>query len=500
MVPLVDVFKFNLILRQCERDNKAFETLFDFYYPRIKLHIHKKFPDACADDVAQEFFLQLMKSHGFKYVQNPTAWVFACCDNIAKRMLIGESATLPLLVSENYSVSEDLVETEILNDQAKRVFAAVFFAATLFAMLYVGGVAEAFTQEELDECDRLFVEAVGETIDQNGETGSFAANKRMIYDVALHELGFVYSYTNAQGDGYAVILVLEQPVVSEIVEGKDPYANLQGLPIYVNQFTYAGYRDGEYTFANGVVMTKEEVDCLNGVRGVGDLTQSESVVNYVSKTDNKQTAIKNHPGYYQPESSLPSGCTAVAAANVIGYYDRLVPDLIPDYDAAITIGTTYTYKSQNSTIVSLMTNLYTFIGVNATTGATVSKFKYGLRGYCASTGTNVTFAGVMSGSTLDYGKAAQIFLAEKPVVLFVQGFQFATINSEENADTYKTYTGNGSHAVVAFELREIVYTLANGSTTTNRLVKIATGYRDVAKAYLNLSSTAISDAFVVNIM
>lgn len=256
------------------------------------------------------------------------------------------------------------------------VFAAVFFAATLFAMLYVGGVAEAFTQEELDECDRLFVEAVGETIDQNGETGSFAANKRMIYDVALHELGFVYSYTNAQGDGYAFILVLEQPVVSEIVEGKDPYANLQGLPIYVNQFTYAGYRDGEYTFANGVVMTKEEVDCLNGVRGVGDLTQSESVVNYVSKTDNKQTAIKNHPGYYQPESSLPSGCTAVAAANVIGYYDRLVPDLIPDYDAAITIGTTYTYKSQNSTIVSLMTNLYTFIGVNATTGATVSKFKY----------------------------------------------------------------------------------------------------------------------------
>lgn len=42
MVPLVDVFKFNLILKQCERDNKAFETLFDFYYPRIKLHIHKK--------------------------------------------------------------------------------------------------------------------------------------------------------------------------------------------------------------------------------------------------------------------------------------------------------------------------------------------------------------------------------------------------------------------------------------------------------------------------
>lgn len=159
MVPLVDVFKFNLILKQCERDNKAFETLFDFYYPRIKLHIHKKFPDACADDVAQEFFLQLMKSPGFKYVQNPTAWVFACCDNIAKRMLIGESAKLPLLVSENYSVSEDLVETEILNDQAKRVFDAlgddctkkIFYLYLLGRLQSARNRATSFTQCKHDK-------------------------------------------------------------------------------------------------------------------------------------------------------------------------------------------------------------------------------------------------------------------------------------------------------------------------------------------------------------
>lgn len=59
MVPLVDVFKFNLILKQCERDNKAFETLFDFYYPRIKLHIHKKFPDACATMLRRNSFCNL---------------------------------------------------------------------------------------------------------------------------------------------------------------------------------------------------------------------------------------------------------------------------------------------------------------------------------------------------------------------------------------------------------------------------------------------------------
>lgn len=59
MVPLVDVFKFNLILKQCERDNKAFETLFDFYYPRIKLHIHKKFPDAWPTTLRRNSFCNL---------------------------------------------------------------------------------------------------------------------------------------------------------------------------------------------------------------------------------------------------------------------------------------------------------------------------------------------------------------------------------------------------------------------------------------------------------
>lgn len=63
-------------------------------------------------------------------------------------------------------------ENENTTQSVNRRFRRGIFAATLFAMLYVGGVAEAFTQEELDECDRLFVEAVGETIDQNGETGS----------------------------------------------------------------------------------------------------------------------------------------------------------------------------------------------------------------------------------------------------------------------------------------------------------------------------------------
>ena len=128
---LVDVVKFNLILKMCECDNKALEPIYDFYFTRIKLHIKNKYPDACADDVAQEFFLRLIKSHGFKYINNPTAWVYACCDNIAKSMLLGNAETVPLFAPENfeltqkYCVAEDFVDIEMQNDQTKRIFDAL---------------------------------------------------------------------------------------------------------------------------------------------------------------------------------------------------------------------------------------------------------------------------------------------------------------------------------------------------------------------------------------
>ena len=152
------------------------------------------------------------------------------------------------------------------------VFVIVFFAVMLFATLYTGGTANAFTQEELDECDRLFLAAVGETVDQSGEADSFVANKRIVYDADLRELGIVYSYTSNSGNGYAVIVVQDEITVSEIVEGNDPYANLPGTPIYINQFTYAGYVDGNYVFENGATLTRAQINAYVGYHGAGTLT------------------------------------------------------------------------------------------------------------------------------------------------------------------------------------------------------------------------------------
>lgn len=84
----MDSYKFNRLLRHLIKDPYAIEELYSYYYPRIVFLIGKKYGETLAEDVAQEFFLQLIKT-GEKqdYIEFPTSWVYKCAENIAKRKL-----------------------------------------------------------------------------------------------------------------------------------------------------------------------------------------------------------------------------------------------------------------------------------------------------------------------------------------------------------------------------------------------------------------------------
>lgn len=77
--------EFNRLLSRISVSDKAFEELYDYYYPRIVLHIKMKYHNVDASDIAHEFFLNLIRTKSFKYIKHPSSWVYACCDNIIKK-------------------------------------------------------------------------------------------------------------------------------------------------------------------------------------------------------------------------------------------------------------------------------------------------------------------------------------------------------------------------------------------------------------------------------
>lgn len=90
--------EFNGFLKKIQRDSRAIEDIYNFYYPRIVKHISEKYGFILAEDVAQEFFLKLIQScDKQEYVKYPTSWVYTCAENIAKRKIEYDSKYIYLL-------------------------------------------------------------------------------------------------------------------------------------------------------------------------------------------------------------------------------------------------------------------------------------------------------------------------------------------------------------------------------------------------------------------
>lgn len=111
----MEVLVFNHHLKNLKKSSYSLEKLYEFYYCRIIQHLKSRYGYELAKDVAQEFFINLLNvSEKQHFVTNPTAWVYACCENIAKRKVHYESRYV--LTDENLSSSDFKIEEELYGD------------------------------------------------------------------------------------------------------------------------------------------------------------------------------------------------------------------------------------------------------------------------------------------------------------------------------------------------------------------------------------------------
>ncbi len=113
--------RFNKLLKRIKNDKNALETIYDFYYPRIKLHIRRKYRNISDEDIAQEFFINLLQFDNFNHIKNPTSWIYTSCDNIAKKYFI----KYELIDIDSEQICDDslpLIEEILLNDEIRKIF------------------------------------------------------------------------------------------------------------------------------------------------------------------------------------------------------------------------------------------------------------------------------------------------------------------------------------------------------------------------------------------
>lgn len=232
-------------------------------------------------------------------------------------------------------------------------------------------------------------------------------------------------------------------------------------------------------------------------------TQTEEIV-YNHKTEEKQSLGSSFPDYFNTSSQLTNSCANVAGANVIGYYDRYLENLIPGYTPGRARGESYSYYPMNvqpEKKQAVINELYSLMGTNSIeNGTSYDQYKAGLDAYVAAQGYTVAHSSVMSGGNLNLNAVSESITAGRPVVLFLSGYNITSLSKQSGKDTYVKMIYGGNHMVVVYEISTIrYYNAADQLIAVKTIMQAATGFNDVKGYYIVDNNGLVVNAEAVTI-
>ena len=346
-----------------------------------------------------------------------------------------------------------------------KVLAVLSLAVILFAVTPGFAVNAAVSESA---ADRLFYETLCEIFDyEKADTTAVSAEKEMVYDITLNELGIAYSFTYGEEQGFALLIDDGELSVTEFYpQGESPYRQEEGKNVYIRQGIY-WYHDGEsfYDCETNLPVSENSVELLgeDAYRGTGDAYYEDKRVDYIYRSENKYNMLPSIPGCMHGEAA---SCVAKMCVNLVVYLDKTYPNLIPNYEPGIAFMGSYMYRSDTPETRAVFDQLYQDTGTDEN-GATVSDFKSGFKKYANRQGYQASYTSLMSWWSFNYNAAKTAVQAGKPLALFMENYRGVQIAELDGYDFLEYEITNGNHAAAGFGCLEVNYTLAGNKTRTD---------------------------------
>lgn len=203
--------------------------------------------------------------------------------------------------------------------------------------------------------------------------------------------------------------------------------------------------------------------------------------------------------FFYPLPSLPNSCGAVAGAELVAFYDRYFPDLIPNWTPYYTA--TNIYRRQDTTVIpAIMQELYTLMRTNVDdVGVSETDFLNGLRSYFTSKGRQLSYQSVMSGGKLNYEQCKNAVNSNKAIVLFTEVTNVYQLTSASNKDTYTSVNIANAHIMIIFGYFEATYYYNGSMTGSVKFVNAAMGKSGYSSVFYDPNSTTTQAAYIVNV-
>lgn len=387
------------------------------------------------------------------------------------------------------------------------ICAIALMIVALSGAVFAATTADAGSYE--DEWDAVFRNTLEEVLAEEGVTAdSVMVVREPLYDIDLNQLGYVYTMEYDGKEGYALVVntygIFE--VVEFYMEGQDPYKSYDGQKIYVSFLLYLVYKDGEYVeTATGSVISEEDIAVLRekafgSYNGTSYTTGSETFY-YTNKSENKHELAKTHPSYYPSGENIRNACAPAAGANVIGFWTRYYPELMPGFTPGTVAFGNYYYKEWANEARALVVELYSAMGTNQNnSGTTIAGFLTGMNSFVGGKGRSIEYSSCKSGGRFSFVFAQRKLEENIPLVLFVDGFKIDSFIDDGSENTINYEISTSTHTMAGFGYNDITYTLSNGTQRNDTYIQVATGLVEKPNGYYNINyNTTVDECYAVRI-
>lgn len=257
---------------------------------------------------------------------------------------------------------------------------------------------------------------------------------------------------------------------------------------------------------SGVSVRASAYYCDDGLfEGSGTQVSANYTIEFDYYVEHNEYRVECAPSLNNGGTGATNDCTATAGTNVIAFYDRYCPNLIPNHEPGVEVAGIYRYfpNMGSTAIETLHTTLYNYMGVNSVApGASKDDFKSGLERYVTEQGYSISYSSIYeSTKTVNLTQIKQMVNRKQVAVLFFMGYHF--IYGFDTTETSRTvYRGisEAGHAMMIYGYFTVDYYKNNQKILTETYLEASSCNSFADKGYIKFNDYGtIDDAIRISI-
>ena len=240
--------------------------------------------------------------------------------------------------------------------------------------------------------------------------------------------------------------------------------------------------------------------------GEGGFIDADEYVYWDSYVEHNEYYITQAPSYGVRDMEDLNYCAPAAGTNVIGYYDRYYPNLIPNFEPGMMNGDDYWYfpDMNFAPVVQVFEDLYELMHTNEDgIGTSGNDFKNGLKEYVQDRGYSLNYGSFYQNSTnVNLTTLQSMINSNKVGVLLCSTYNYIYAIVEGEGRTYLSKVESSrAHMMMVYGYYTVDYYKDGEVFRTDTYLQVSSGYSSGHQGYVLMGddSLTIQEALIVNI-